>query len=148
MNHRRISLWISRAASWLSLSLTLCAGCSSVQPSDKTVITAGPNPLSLSHPASAQPNPSLAAKPKDTSVAASVNLSDTRQDRLRDVAGDFERRRDEAQYQAALKSLARRRRQRLPPATRLAARPQPRISTREAPHGGGGAITIGAGIGA
>jgi Tfp pilus assembly protein PilF len=105
MNHRRSNLWTAQAICWLSLSLAICAGCSSVQPSDKTVITAGPNPLSPSYPAAAaaaQPNPGLLPKPKDTSVAASVNLSDTRRDRLRDVAGDFERRRDEAQYQAAL----------------------------------------------
>ena len=66
-------------------------------PADKAVISAADDRAD-----DPPPNKPVAAKPSTGKKDSASGISETRERRLREVAADFDRRRDEAQYQAAL----------------------------------------------
>ncbi len=109
---RRCLSAMALAAS-LFTGLTLGTGCAALMPSQKppelsaatAIDSAATDPSSAidskAVPAGKSATTDSAAK-TSAAKADKVGLSDQRQDRLRQVSADFERRRDESQYQAAL----------------------------------------------
>ena len=109
---RRCSSAMAVAASFFT-GLTLSTGCAALMPSRKPPDSAAATAIdsSATDPSSAiDSKPEPAGKPTAADAAAKTpaakadkaSLSDQRQERLRQVSDDFERRRAESQYQAAL----------------------------------------------
>jgi len=70
-------------------------------PADKAGIAASNDPAT-NPPQDKPADPKATAKATADKKGSPANLTETRERRLREVAADFDRRRDEAQYQAAL----------------------------------------------
>ncbi|HEX3997288.1 MAG TPA: tetratricopeptide repeat protein [Pirellulales bacterium] len=71
-------------------------------PADKSVIEAADGPIEPAGGTASDLSPNKPAAKAANQKSPTAGVSDTREQRLREVAADFDRRRDEAQYQAAL----------------------------------------------